>query len=139
MRYILAIVLAAVLVGCVTSPPVTDADRERTFTSTEYGILFDAAKAAVYDIGAELQDASKESGFLAARKHYSGSEMMTAIVLGSIRTIYIHYKVSFFQDTFGFTIRTQIYSSYSDDSYHTEAPQEYYKVWWDSLYSRLGL
>ncbi|MGO9287373.1 MAG: hypothetical protein ACLQIJ_01260 [Polyangia bacterium] len=131
------LVLAALLTSCATTPPATDADRVGVFPDVSADKVFEAVKAALFDMKADIVAGSKESGFLNAREAIN-TTVATTILLGEAEMVYINYNIMFHADENGTKVQLKMIRAYENGTYPNEEPHAKYAEFWGLVNKYLG-
>jgi hypothetical protein len=125
-----ALVLSALLTSCETTPytPATSEDRVGVFLL--YDKTFEAVKAALFDLNADIVAGSKESGFLNAKEALD-STAITTIMLGRARIVYVNYNIVFRATDDETKVQLKIGTAYEDGTFPSEGNHERYVKFWD--------
>jgi hypothetical protein len=125
------------LAGCASAPRATEADKVRLVKSN-YSAVFEATKAAFFEMGCEITAGSKESGFLNGKRNREGS-MGIAVMVGRGSSIVDFFNVSFMDGQDGVTVRLSMTGAYSDgSSYGPGTIKQYYDEFWNNLGRQLA-
>lgn len=133
------LILAALLTSCTTTPytPATDEDRVSVFSDVSYDKAFEAVKAALFDLNANIVAGSKESGFLSAKEALD-STAITTFMLGRARIIYVNYNIVFHATDNETKVQLKMVSAYEDGTFPSEGSHERYVQFWDLVRKYLG-